>query len=91
MIEQTTVVLPPTVSFAPHLDAEQRVVIRVALSHDAADHMARAMAAAAAGDVAEFARCLRFAADSASRAVQLGATPAEVAEGIAKARTEAAR
>jgi hypothetical protein len=49
------------------------------------------MVAAAAGDVAEFARCLRFAADSAALAVQLGATPAEVAEGIAKAREEAAR
>jgi hypothetical protein len=77
--------------FADHIDAEQQPAFRTAVVHDAGDNMARAMVAAAAGDVAEFARCLRFAADSAALAVQLGATPAEVAEGIAKAREEAAR
>jgi hypothetical protein len=90
ILDETTVSITP-LRFADHITAEQQPALRTTVIHDSADHVARAMVAAAAGNVAEFARCLRFAADSAALAVQLGATPAEVAEGIAKARAEAAR
>lgn len=77
--------------FADHIDAATRAAARAAFCLDATTHTVRALAAARAGNVAEFERCLRFAADSAALASRLGATDAEVCGAIAAAQAEAAR
>ncbi|MEC3992253.1 hypothetical protein VSR01_01305 [Actinacidiphila sp. DG2A-62] len=82
---------PESLRFSEHVDTETRTATCTALAADAGDQLARALAAAAAGDADEFVRYLRFAADSAVLAGRLGATDAEICGALTAARAGAAR